>query len=225
MKRTMRVMVVLGLLGAALAARMARAEEPEPMDEPGLVAELEAGDDMADAGPAMHGGPGFGSGHGMRGGMRMRRGMRLDRMIGQLDLTAAQREKLKLVREREARKAIQTRADIQLARLDLRQLMEADKPDQRSIEAQIDKIAALRTGLEKSRVATMLEIRASLTAEQQKKLKELREQGPQMRNRQMAPRRGGGISGSGGHRGERGASSTRPSPLRPNRLARLRARR
>lgn len=199
MKRTTRIMLVLGLLAASMGARTARAQAPDELQvEPGVLAGLEAGDGLADAGPAMHPGghgPAFGR-HGMRGvrGFGMRRGMGFGpEMARELNLTTEQREKMKAARERQARKAIQARADIQLARLDLHKLMQADKPDTRAIETQIDKIASLRTELEKSRVATMLEIRASLTAEQQKKLRELRERGPQMRNRRMAPRQGGDI--------------------------------
>jgi Spy/CpxP family protein refolding chaperone len=99
---------------------------------------------------------------------------------------------MKAAHERQERKAIQARADIQLARLDLRKLMEADKPDSKAIEAQIDRIAGLRAGLEKSRMATMLEFRASLTPEQQKKLRELRERGPQMRSPGATPQKKGG---------------------------------
>ena len=188
MKRRMGVMLVLGLLAAGLSARAVRAQEPgEPLDEPGWLAEL--GDDMADTGPmmapdGMGGGPGMGPGatgmgRGMGRGARMRHGMGFGPMLArELDLTAEQREKMKAAHERQERKAIQTRADIQLARLDLHKLMEADKPDSKAIEAQIDRIAGLRAGLVKSRVATMLELRASLTPEQQKKLRELREKGP-----------------------------------------------
>jgi Spy/CpxP family protein refolding chaperone len=190
MKRTMRIMLALGLLAAGVGARAARAQEPVgPPDEPGLMAEL--GDELGDGGPMMApdaGGPGMGPGargmgHGMwRDGRDMRRGGFGPMMARELNLTSEQQEKMKAARDREQRKAIQARADIQLARLDLRKLMEADKPDSKAIEAQIDKIAGLRAGLEKSHVATMLEFRASLTPDQQKKLRDLRERGPQMRN-------------------------------------------
>jgi Spy/CpxP family protein refolding chaperone len=201
MKRTMRIALVLGLLAAGLSARTARAQEPEGLpDEPGWMAE--PGDDVGDGGPMMGPdgmggggiGPGaMGMGRGMGHGARMmHRGGFGPRLARELDLTAEQREKMKAAHERQERKAIQARADIQLARLDLRKLMEADKPDSKAIDAQIDRIAGLRAGLEKSRVATMLEFRASLTAEQQKKLRELREKGPEMRDPGAAPKGKGG---------------------------------
>jgi Spy/CpxP family protein refolding chaperone len=192
MKRTMRWMLVLGLLAAGLGTRMARAQEPAgPPDEPGWMAELDGfGDDgpmMAPDGGGSGMGPGApGMGRGMwRGGMHRGFG---PMMAQELNLTPEQQEKMKAARDREQRKAIQARADIQLAQLDLRKLMEVDKPDSKAIEAQVDKIAGLRAGLQKSHIATMLEFRASLTPDQQKKLRELREKGPQ--------RRGGGGSDS-----------------------------
>ena len=198
MNRTMRMALVLGLLAAGLSAHSVRAQEPEGLpDEPGWMAEL--GDDGGDGGPMMApdgmGGGGMGPGAmGMRrgmghGGRMMHRGGFGPRLARELDLTAEQREKMKASHERQERKAIQARADIQLARLDLRKLMEADKPDSKAIEAQIDRIAGLRAGLEKSRMATMLEFRASLTPEQQKKL---RERGPQMRSPGATPQKKGG---------------------------------
>lgn len=206
MKQTTGMMLVLGMLALGAVAHEARAQAPDGApDEPGMWAEL-GGDELGEDGPLMADGgmgmgPGMGPGtmghgHGMGRGMRaMRHGLGLGpRIARELDLTDAQKEKMKAARERQQRKAIQTRADIQLARLDLRKLMQADKPDQRAIDAQIDRISGLEAGLHKSRVAAMLEFRAMLTPEQQKKLKELREQGPS-RNEQR-PRggpQGGGI--------------------------------
>lgn len=202
MKRTMRMMLVLGLLAAGLSARAAHAQEPVGLPDEPMWAEL--GEDVGDAGPMMgqgavgHG-PGMGSGamgHGPGMGRRarhMRNGMGLGpAFTKELNLTPEQREKMKASHERQQRKAIQARADMQIARLDLHKLMQAEKPDARAIDAQIDRIAGLRSGLQKSRVATMLEFRASLTPEQQKKLRELREKGPQVREqRQNRGRQGG----------------------------------
>ena len=203
MKRTMSVLLMLGLLTAGLSARTVRAQEPAgPTDDPGWMAGL--GDDPGDLGPMMApddmggggmgpGAMGHGMGHGMgRDGRFMHRGGFGPMLVKELDLTPQQIEKMKASREAQQRKAIQARADIQLARLDLRKLMQADKPDGRAIEAQIDRIAGLRAGMEKSRVSAMLDFRASLTPEQQKKLKELRERGPQMRSPGSSPQGKGG---------------------------------
>src|SRR5262245_39581532 len=117
MKR-MRWMLVLGLLAAGLGTRMARAQEPAgPPDEPGWMAEL--GDDSVDDGPMLApdaGGGGMGPGapgmgRGMwRGGRFMHRGGFGPMMAQELNLTPEQQDKMKAARDREQRKAIQTRA-------------------------------------------------------------------------------------------------------------------
>jgi len=64
---------------------------------------------------------------------------------------------------------VQNQADIRIATMDLQQLMRAESPDKAKIDAQIDKLAQLRAGMQKSRTATLLEVRALLTPEQLKK--------------------------------------------------------
>lgn len=126
-----------------------------------------------------------GMGMGMHRGMGMGRGMGMAGAFARLDLTEAQRAKLADLHERQQRKAIQARADMQIARLDLRKLMHADSPSATAINAQIDRLARMRADMQKSHVATFLEARSLLTPEQ---LKKLREGGP------------GGMGGMGGRR-------------------------
>ena len=123
-------------------------------------------------------------------------------MMRELGLSDAQRDKMADIRDRQQRKGIQARADIALAELDLRKLMRAENPDGRAIDAQIDRLAALRAGLHKARVAAMLERRAVLTPEQRKKLREM---GPPGRMREgMGGMREGmrGMREDGEERGE-----------------------
>lgn len=141
-------------------------------------------------GPCMMG-MGMGMGMGMEPGMGM--SMRMRGRMGacccvagpggpalakELNLTAEQKKKLEDIRFSQQRKAVSMRADVQVAEMDLRQLMRAERPDQRAIEAQIDKIADLRATLQKSRVATLLEMRSVLSPEQLKKWRELRTERP-----------------------------------------------
>jgi len=88
-----------------------------------------------------------------------------------LDLSDAQRDKLRDIHQRQARRGVQARADLQLARMDLHELMQADKPDPAAINAQIDKLARLQAEQRKAHVAAFLEARALLTPEQQKQLR------------------------------------------------------
>lgn len=130
-------------------------------------------------GMGLHGGMGAGMGRGPGRGMGLHRGMGFGPgMFARLDLTDAQREKLADLHERQQRKAIQARADLQIARMDLRKLMQADAPSATAINAQIDKVSRLQSDMRKSQVATHLEARALLTPEQQKQLKAMRGPGP-----------------------------------------------
>lgn len=121
-------------------------------------------DAEAAQGPGGMGGPGM---HGMGRGGAAREDLRK-----QLNLTDEQRTKLADIHDRSARAAIPIQGDLKIAGLDLRKLVRADKPDQRAIDAQIDKMAGLRAKLQKSRVASMLEARAVLTPAQQKTLRD-----------------------------------------------------
>ncbi|MEO5989476.1 MAG: Spy/CpxP family protein refolding chaperone [Candidatus Eisenbacteria bacterium] len=125
-------------------------------------------------GPGMRGpGKGMGMGEGHMGpvGHHMRGAMMHERMA-QLGLSQSQRERMHAIHEAQQRKAIQMRADLQLARLDMAKLMHADNPDQAALNAQIDRMARMRAEAAKSRVATHLEMRSVLTADQLKKMHE-----------------------------------------------------
>lgn len=151
------------------------ADAGEPGGDPGEPGEAPGGDDAhAMAGHAgmgmrmhdggMHGGPGM-------GGMAMRRhAMGLRMRLSQLDLSDAQRDKLRDLHEAQARKMVQRRADMQLARMDLHKLLRAEKPDPSAINAQIDKMARMHAETMKAAVGTHLQARAILTPEQLRQL-------------------------------------------------------
>ena len=101
-------------------------------------------------------GPGMGAGHGAM-------------MLKGLGLTADQQKKVAVIHEKQARLMVQAQADLRIATMDMQQLMRAETPDKAKIDAQIDKLAQLRAGMQKSRTATLLEVRALLTPEQLKK--------------------------------------------------------
>jgi len=117
----------------------------------------------------MHGGPDMGMPHP---GMAMH--------LAALDLSDAQREKLRDLHEAHARKAVQRRADMQLAGLDLHKLMRAEKVDVGAVNAQIDRIARLRADGMKAAFETHMQARALLTPEQLKKLRSGPAHGPGM---------------------------------------------
>jgi Spy/CpxP family protein refolding chaperone len=192
MKAKWTLWVALLALGFAVGAMTSHAQErpegsaPVPERQAGGV---EQGLDMPDV-------DGMGleeeGGNGPGGGMT-----RNPELQKKLNLSDDQRTKLADIHDRQTRAAIPIRSDLEIAGLDMRKLMRADKPDQKAIDAQIDKMAGLRARLQKSRVASMLEARAVLTPAQQKTLRESR------------PGMGRGMHGRRGMHGDLGGPGAR----------------
>jgi Spy/CpxP family protein refolding chaperone len=157
---------------------------PPPSDPDGdALAWLDAQDGPGDEALEAPHGRGMGGGHGMGFGRgRMGAGM----MLRDLDLSKEQRTRIRDIRDKQMRSAIRAQADMRIAQLDLTKLMRADNPDRRAIESQIEKIGGMRTAMQKSRIATMFEVRNVLTPEQREQLRESRDQGPRKRSRTMS---------------------------------------
>lgn len=122
------------------------------------------------------GGPG-----GWQRGFRHRHGHRRPSFIGivlmnreQLGLTAQQVDSFRKLRMDSRRIAIQRRAGLQLAQLDLMSLRFSDPVDMGKIEAKVREIEKLRGDGGIARIRTAEAAKAQLTAEQKEKLKNLR---------------------------------------------------
>lgn len=152
----------------------------QPGDE-GVAGQDEMGGGEMGHDVVMRRGPGMGMGGGMGpGGHGPGMGPGLEMRLAALDLTDEQKTKLEAIHERSQRKNIQSRADIQIARLDLRKLLRADNPDRRAIESQIDKVSSMQATMQKANLGAMFEARSVLTDAQRKKLQEMRHDWPQM---------------------------------------------
>jgi Spy/CpxP family protein refolding chaperone len=112
-------------------------------------------------------GGGDGPGRGRHAGMRNRAA----RAFRNLDLSKEQRDKIAEIRDKQQRNSIRVRADLQTARLDMGKLLRADKPDRAAINRQVERMAALRTDMEKARIGMMLDMRDVLTPEQREKMR------------------------------------------------------
>jgi Spy/CpxP family protein refolding chaperone len=86
-------------------------------------------------------------------------------------VTAAQRAKIAELHDESMRRAIRIRADLGIAELDLRKLIESDHPDMDAVDGAIGRVGELRTALHKTQVKEMLAVRALLTPVQRAKLK------------------------------------------------------
>jgi len=123
----------------------------------------------------------------------------------QLGVTAAQATKIQQ-QESDFRKAeIRNRADLQIKRMDLDDLLSADKPDRSAIDSKLQEIGTAQIALEKSAVDNFLTMQDALTPAQRQKLQEMMtEQRQHVPGGNAAPR-----SPQGGGRGGRG---TAPPP-------------
>jgi len=130
---------------------------------------------------------GRGGGMEMRG--RGRPGFMLARLVNNPDI----REKLGITDDQAAKMRQQTsafrisevrsRADVQVKRIELRDLLTADNPDRAAIDSKLEEISAVRLAAAKARVDFALSMKDALTPEQRQKLKDMfsnrfREHGP-----------------------------------------------
>lgn len=114
-----------------------------------------------------------------------------------LNLTDQQVTQMEQIFQQSRVQLIDKRAAVEKAEVALQPLMEADRPDESQVLAQIDKVAQARADLEKTNARMLLGIRQVLNADQWKQLKtEMPRPGMGMRRRggeggEMRPRRRG----------------------------------
>lgn len=105
---------------------------------------------------------------------------------------------------------IRGRADLEVKRIDLKDLLAADKPDRAAINAKLQEISAAQLSLQKSAIDYRLTMRDAITPAQRDKLRQV------MRDRWQ---RGGGPGRAGGQgegrRGQRGPAAAPDSPGEP----------
>jgi Spy/CpxP family protein refolding chaperone len=95
----------------------------------------------------------------------------------QLGVTADQTQKIEQ-QETETRKSeIRGRADLEIKRIELNQLLAADSPDRSAIDAKLQEVSTAQMALEKTGIDNRLAIQAILTPAQRKQLKDMRENG------------------------------------------------
>ena len=129
-----------------------------------------------------------------------------------LELSAEQRTKLDGLNLERSKKMAQLRADLKVARLDLRAAMRQDNPDPAEVKTRVAAVNNARSLILESRVDHRLKVNSLLTPEQRSKLREMRRDRPKKGYRKMW-RRGGcrkgfrGMGHPGSDRGEGKPSS------------------
>jgi Spy/CpxP family protein refolding chaperone len=157
---------------------------------------------------------GFGRGRGGMRGFGMR-DFGLSRLLNdpairqQVGITADQAAKISQQTSDFRKAQIRDRADIQVKRIDLQDLLSADKPDRAAIDAKLQEISTTQLTLSKSAIDYQLNMREAITPAQRDKLRQL------MRDRGKP---GDGRSGGGPPRpgpqgaGRRGPRGSAPPP-------------
>jgi len=95
-----------------------------------------------------------------------------------LGLDEKQREAIREIKSRVMKDTVRKRADLEVARIDLRDLLRKDQVDMSAAEATLTKMASLQTDIRLSHIKSMQEIKTKLTPEQRKKFREMLEMGP-----------------------------------------------
>jgi Spy/CpxP family protein refolding chaperone len=117
-----------------------------------------------------------------------RRGRPVDvtRHKQELGLTDAQVDQIQKLRSDQQKRQIRRRADLQLARVELRELLAAGTVDEKAVAAKVKELSDLQGAALKARVDGQLAMRKIFTPEQHDKLRQLRRE-RRMERRQARP--------------------------------------
>jgi len=129
-------------------------------------------------------------------------------------LTDAQASQLRKLMQDERKLAIRRRADLQVARLELDELLDAASVDEKAVGARVKALADLQAAALKARVDHRLAVRKVVTAEQLEKMKMLH-RGPRPRAGREWRRPGPGPQGGPGFGRPPGPDGP-PNPPRPD---------
>jgi len=104
-------------------------------------------------------------------GARLRAMLDNERVKAYLNLTDPQVDRLRQVLVEAEKSAVKTRAEMAVQRIELRELLRADKPDREAAMKKVQEISNLRGELMKQHVEALLAAKSVLTPEQQKKFR------------------------------------------------------
>jgi protein CpxP len=108
-------------------------------------------------------------------------------LVQKLALTADQQKRIDALFQQNRLKLIDLSAALEKEEAILEPLLEADRPDEAQVLAQIDRIAQARAELEKANARMLLGFRGVLSLDQWKKLQAERANGPGSRGRPERP--------------------------------------
>jgi Spy/CpxP family protein refolding chaperone len=123
------------------------------------------------------------------------------RLQEQLGIDAEQAEQLQQIKRDQQKAHVRLRADMEIARMELEELLAADAVNEAAVAAKVDEVAKLQTAALQARIDGRLAVRKILSAEQARKLERLRHgrrASRAERRQDQRDRRRGGRRGPGG---------------------------
>ena len=143
-----------------------------------------------------------------------------ERMKAELGLTDEQAEKLHQISTDSRKASIRTRADLQIRRMELHEILRADKTDRDAAMKKVQEISDLQGQMMRQHVESMLAAKSVLTPEQQKKIHAMMEdrmahRGEGFRGPRGLHRGPGGEGGPGGGPGGSGRPEGPPREFAP----------
>jgi Spy/CpxP family protein refolding chaperone len=145
-----------------------------------------------------------GRGRGEFGLSRLLSDPEIQQKIG---ISAAQVAKIKEQESAFRKSEIRERADLEVKRVELRDLLSAETPDRSAVDSKLQEVSAAQLAMAKSRVDFRLDMKNALTADQREKLRQA------VRDRwQSRGRRGPGGPAQRGPNGAGPGGNAQPSP-------------
>jgi Spy/CpxP family protein refolding chaperone len=116
----------------------------------------------------------------MRGEMRGGHHRMMHMCMKHLGLNAKQKAEIQEIRIATMKEVIRKRADMQIARLELRDLLSKDPVDMKAVEAKVKQIEGLRADIHLALIRAKEEVKAKLTPEQRQKMMNMMGNSPMM---------------------------------------------
>ncbi|MGO9380290.1 MAG: Spy/CpxP family protein refolding chaperone [Dissulfurispiraceae bacterium] len=152
----------------------------QPMDQGAGMQDDPPGKMNMKCGSMMH--------EGMMHGNMMERQQHMKMMLTRLGLDEKQKAEVDRIMTAHMKDVIKKKADLEIAKIDLKSILGTDPMDMKAAEAKLKEIEAIKTAIFLAHLTAHQEIKSILTPEQQKKMKEM------MEMHMM----GGGMMGKGG---------------------------
>ena len=111
-----------------------------------------------------------------RPGKRGHRGIMSEKMATELNLTDAQKDKLKTLRSKHQKEMVKLQAAAKIARIDLGDVLHQDNPKESDVKSKIAASNAAQNKVTEARIMNRLETKKVFTPEQLKKMEELKSQ-------------------------------------------------